>query len=96
MGMTSVVIGSELYGEVAAVARDVTAGGMLVQTVDVLPMGAVVTVHFRIGVSDDELVARAEVVGVWTPPLGQRGMALRFLDFDDNLPMSLPGDREMQ
>jgi hypothetical protein len=31
---------SELYGETQVVARNVSAGGMLVQTADVLPLGA--------------------------------------------------------
>ncbi len=98
----SVVLGSELYGETIAVARNISAGGMLVQSSDILPLGSVVTVHFQIGDSDDEIVARAEVKhhlclnfagagGV--EPLSARGMGLRFIDFDENLPLSLPGSR---
>ena len=100
----AVVLGSELYGETVAVARNISAGGMLVQCADILPMGSVVTVHFQIGDSDDEIVARAEVkhhlclnfgTGDDDEPRAARGMGLRFIDFDDNLPLSLPGMRVM-
>jgi hypothetical protein len=100
----AVVLGSEIYGETVAVARNISAGGMLVQTADILPLGSVVTVHFQIGESDDEIVARAEVKHhlclnfgslATDEPLSARGMGLRFLDFDDNLPLSLPGMRVM-
>ena len=40
----SCVVASELYGEVTVVVRNVSAGGMLVQAPEVLPLGAVVTV----------------------------------------------------
>jgi hypothetical protein len=98
----SVLLGSELYGETTAVARNISAGGMLVQSNDILPLGSVVTVHFQIGDSDDEIVARAEVkhhlclnfaVAGGDEPLSARGMGLRFIDFDDNLPLSLPASR---
>jgi hypothetical protein len=98
----SVVLGSELYGEQVAVARNISAGGMLVQSGEILPLGSVVTIHFQIGESDDEIVARAEVkhhhclnfaIAGGDEPLSARGMGLRFIDFDENLPLSLPGSR---
>jgi hypothetical protein len=94
-----VVVGSELYGESAAVVRRISAKGVWVTTNDVCPSGAIVTVHFHIEGTDDEIVARAEVLSVM---LGDgelaaermvRGMILRFMDFDENLPLSLPGSR---
>ena len=99
-----VVLGSELYGETVVIARNISVGGMLVQTADVLPLGSVVTVHFRIGGTDDEIVARAEVkhhlclnfslpTGADAEPRAARGMGLRFLDFDTELPLSLPATR---
>lgn len=97
----AVMLGSELYGESVAVARNISAGGMLVQAAEVLPLGSVVTIHFQIGDSDDEIVARAEVkhhlclnfATADDEPRAARGMGLRFIDFDDNLPLSLPGTR---
>src|SRR5476649_1894759 len=59
-----VVIGSELYGDAVAVARNISAGGLLVEMSYAPPLGTVVTVHFQHARGDDlidELVARAEV-----------------------------------
>lgn len=59
-----VVIGSELYGDSYAVARNVSAGGILVEMSYAPPLGTVVTVHFQHKRDDgqlDEIVARAEV-----------------------------------
>jgi hypothetical protein len=42
-----VVIGSELYGDTFAIARNVSAGGILVEMSYAPPLGTVVTVHFR-------------------------------------------------
>lgn len=98
----AVVVGSELYGEQVVIARNISAGGMLVQTAEVLPLGSVVTIHFRIGETDDEIVARAEVkhhlclnfsLADDAEPRAARGMGLRFLDFDAELPLTLPGTR---
>ena len=92
---------SELYGETQVVVRNVSAGGMLVQTADILPLGAVVTVHFRMADCDDEIAARAEVkhhlclnfAAPGAEPRAARAMGLRFLDFDTELPLTLPGQR---
>jgi hypothetical protein len=70
-----VVIGSELYGDSFAIARNVSAGGLLVEMPYAPPLGTIVTVHFqhvrateldreRGGQEEemiDEIVARAEV-----------------------------------
>ena len=42
-----VVIGSELYGDSIAIARNVSAGGILVEMSYAPPLGTVVTVHFQ-------------------------------------------------
>ncbi len=98
----SVLVGSEIYGESVAIARNISSGGLLVQAAEVLPLGSVVTVHFQIADTDDEIVARAEVkhhiclnfsATDGDQPQAARGMGLRFIDFDDNLPLSLPGTR---
>ena len=67
-----VVIGSELYGDTVAIARNISAGGILVEMTYAPPLGTVVTVHFQCAHDDDErsetggrdpdeLVVRAEV-----------------------------------
>jgi hypothetical protein len=69
-----VVIGSELYGDSFAIARNISAGGLLVEMPYAPPLGTIVTVHFQHvratelererGQAEelvDEIVARAEV-----------------------------------
>jgi hypothetical protein len=59
-----VQIGSELYGDSVAIARNVSAGGILVEMSYAPPLGTVVTVHFQNPRADDlfdEIVVRAEV-----------------------------------
>ena len=86
-----VVIGSELYGDSVAVARNVSAGGILVEMSYAPPLGTVVTVHFQHARDDDqldEIVARAEVkhhhylnFTGGNDAASSRAIGLRFLDF---------------
>ncbi len=88
-----VVIGSELYGEAVAIARNVSAGGILVEMSYAPPLGTVVTVHFQHLRSDDlidEIVARAEVkhhhylnFSGSGEAAASRAIGLRFLEFID-------------
>jgi hypothetical protein len=91
-----VLVGSELYGDSPAIARNISAGGMLVEMAFPLPLGSVVTVHFRCArpeADDDEIVARAEVKHHYCLNFAQgseasvmRGIGLRFIDFEDDVP----------
>jgi len=86
-----VVIGSELYGDTVAVARNISAGGILVEMTYAPPMGTVVTVHFqhtRDGGELDEIVARAEVkhhhylnFAAGSDGASSRAIGLRFVEF---------------
>lgn len=88
-----VVIGSELYGDTVAVARNVSAGGILVEMTYAPPLGTVVTVHFQCVREDeqlDELVVRAEVkhhhylnFTGGNDAASARAIGLRFLEFID-------------
>jgi hypothetical protein len=88
-----VMIGSELYGDSVAVARNVSAGGILVEMAYAPPLGTVVTVHFQHTRDDDqldEIVARAEVkhhhylnFTGGNDAASSRAIGLRFLDFLD-------------
>jgi hypothetical protein len=92
-----VVIGSELYGDSTAIARNISAGGILVEMTYAPPLGTVVTVHFqapRDGDLMDEIVARAEVkhhhylnFGGAEDAASTRAIGLRFIEFVD------PGER---
>jgi hypothetical protein len=88
-----VVIGSEIYGDSCAVARNVSSGGILVEMTYAPPLGTVVTVHFQHARADDELdeiIARAEVkhhhylnFTGGNDAASARAIGLRFLDFLD-------------
>jgi hypothetical protein len=88
-----VVIGSELYGDSFAVARNVSAGGILVEMSYAPPLGTVVTVHFQHLRDDeqlDEIVARAEVkhhhylnFTGGNDAASARAIGLRFVEFLD-------------
>ena len=88
-----VVIGSELYGDSFAVARNVSAGGILVEMTYAPPLGTVVTVHFQHARDDgelDEIVARAEVkhhhylnFTGGNDAASARAIGLRFIEFLD-------------
>jgi hypothetical protein len=88
-----VVIGSELYGDSVGIARNVSAGGILVEMSYAPPLGTVVTVHFQYAREDgqlDELIARAEVkhhhylnFTGGDEAASTRAIGLRFLEFVD-------------
>jgi hypothetical protein len=97
-----VVIGSDLYGESFAVARNLSAGGVLVEMCYAPPLGSFVTVHFQY-VYDldqiDEIVVRAEVkhhhylnfTGSGEAARS-RAIGLRFIEFVD-LGETIPAER---
>ena len=89
-----VVIGSELYGDCNAIARNVSAGGILVEMSYAPPLGTVVTVHFQNPRADDlfdEIVVTAEVkhhhylnfTGGSSEAASTRAIGLRFIEFVD-------------
>lgn len=89
-----VMIGSELYGDSTAIARNVSAGGILVEMSYAPPLGTVVTVHFQHARGDDlmdEIVVRAEVKhhhylnfgAIGETATSTRAIGLRFLEFVD-------------
>ena len=88
-----VVIGSELYGDAHAIARNISAGGVLVEMSYAPPLGTIVTVHFqhaREGDVMDEIVARAEVkhhhylnFKGGDDAASARAIGLRFIEFID-------------
>ena len=88
-----VQIGSEVFGDSHAIARNVSAGGILVEMSYAPPLGTVVTVHFQHAREDDlfdEIVVRAEVkhhhylnfTGSGEAA-STRAIGLRFLEFVD-------------
>jgi len=87
-----VVVGSELYGDTFAIARNISTGGVLVEMTYAPPLGTVVTVHFQHAHGDDldEMVVRAEVkhhhylnFSGSGEAAATRAIGLRFIDFVD-------------
>jgi hypothetical protein len=87
----TVRFGSELLGDVAAsvISIDDDAAEIVLRTSECMsvPHGAIVTVHFPIE-PEDEIMARCRVVGRF-----DGGLVLEVIEFDTNLPLSLPGSR---
>lgn len=83
-----VTVASEDFGEVGAVARNISSGGMLIETPSPLPLGSLVQVHFQIPDSQESIVARAEVKNHYAFNYTEggafrwaRGMGVRFVEF---------------
>ena len=56
-----VSIRSEAFGERCAVARNISAGGMMLEVTEPLPLGTAVQVYFSMPESPARIVARGEV-----------------------------------
>ena len=83
-----VMIASEIYGDSPGIARNISAGGMLVEMIEPIPLGAVVSVHFRRPEGGADIEARAEVKHHYCfnyadgdRPGHARGVGLRFVEF---------------
>jgi hypothetical protein len=83
-----VLIGSEIFGDSRGVARNISAGGMFIEIGEPPPIGSVVTVHFRIPGSGEDIRARAEVKHHYClnfacagQPRSARGVGLRYVEF---------------
>jgi hypothetical protein len=87
-----VAIRSEAFGESSAVARNVSAGGIMVEVAEPLPLGTSVQVYFSMPDSHARIVARGEVKNHYflnfaDPKGGVRalsGMGVRFTAFDSD------------
>ncbi len=101
-----VSISAECYGEVAAVARNISAGGMLIETPFPFPLGSEVRVHFQMPDSRGAISVRAEVKNHYAlnycegdEQHSARGMGVRFLEFvqdgAERLEVSLSGARTL-
>jgi hypothetical protein len=78
--------GAQIY-----VARNVSEGGMFLESREPLPLGCEVLVHFSIPDGGGEIVARGEVKNHYflnysdsTGPRAVAGMGIRFLEFEED------------
>jgi hypothetical protein len=84
-----VILSTEDFGECNAMARNISAGGILVELAEPLPLGTEVRVHFWMPDSQASIIARGEVKNHYflnfSDGSGQRslsGMAIRFTEFE--------------
>ena len=95
-----VILSSEEFGECNAMARNVSAGGILLEMSDPLPLGTRVRVHFSIAESQASIVARGEVKNHYflnfadgSEARSLTGMAVRFSEFETQSPPLGKGER---
>ena len=98
-------ITSSEFGEQQGVARNISAGGIFIETSEPMPLGACVRVHFAMPESDAEIVACGEVKNHYFlnyadgphGPTTMSGMGVRFTGFEadgaESLERSLRGLR---
>jgi hypothetical protein len=84
-----VLLSSEEFGECNAMARNVSAGGILLEIADPLPLGTRVRVHFSFADSQATIIARGEVKNHYFLNYSEghearalTGMAVRFTEFE--------------
>ncbi len=85
-----VIVSSETFGDLNATARNISAGGILLEVQEPLPLGTEVRIHFWMPDSQARIVARGEVKNHYFLNFsdgagGQRsltGMAVRFSAFE--------------
>jgi len=101
-----VEVSSSIFGSYVCVARNISAGGMFLETFDPLPLGSEVRIHFEIPDSQGEVVAIGEVKNHYYlnyqqdgAPRSLMGMGIRFMGFEedgeDALRSSLGGFRTL-
>ncbi len=86
-----VAISTAEMGEISAIARNISAGGMLIETPSPMVLGTIIHVRFQMPDSDGSIVAIAEVKHQYVfnyAAEGQvrqaRGMGVKFVDFLDD------------
>jgi len=83
-----VSLASEEYGEIGAVARNISLGGMLIETPSIPPLGSEVRIRFQIPDSDASIIVRGEVKNHYVFNYSDagamrwaRGIGVKFLEF---------------
>ena len=84
-----VILSSDIFGECNAMARNVSAAGILLEMSDPLPLGTEVRVHFTMADSQASIVAKGQVknhyflnFGDSNGPRSLTAMAVRFSQFE--------------
>jgi hypothetical protein len=84
-----VILSSDEFGESNVMARNISAGGILIEMPEPLPLGTKVRVHFMMQDSQATIIARGDVKNHYflnfNDAGGQRsltGMAVKFTEFE--------------
>ncbi len=84
-----VILSTDEFGECNAMARNISAGGILIEMPEPMPLGTEVRVHFMMPDSQATIIAKGEVKNHYflnfNDASGQRsltGMAIRFTEFE--------------
>lgn len=92
-----VAVYSEVFGEMVAIARNISQGGMGLEVHEPLPLGTVVTIRFQWPGQSGGVSVRAEVkhhycfnYNVGDQAASTRGIGLRFLEFLEDSEEHLP------
>lgn len=91
-----VEVSSPVFGSYLCVARNISAGGIFLETFDPLPLGSEVRIHFEMPDSSGEVVAVGEVKNHYYlnfqsegAPRSLMGMGVRFTGFEEDGERSL-------
>jgi Tfp pilus assembly protein PilZ len=101
-----VEVSSAIFGSYVCVARNISAGGIFLETFDPLPLGSEVRIHFEMPDSQGEVVAIGEVKNHYYlnyhqagAPKSLMGMGVRFVGFEqdgeESLDVTLQGFRTL-
>ena len=93
----AVALRSEAFGEISAIARNVSTGGMMVEVREPLPLGTQVQVFFSLPDSHARVSARGEVKNHYFLNFSDgkggvralMGMGLRFSSFESDSDLTL-------
>ncbi len=92
-----VLVESPLFGFKNCIARNVSSGGIFLETQEPLPLGSPLRVYFSLPESEDGIAASGLVKNHYflnysadNQPRNVTGMGVRFTEFDDN------GDQRLQ
>ena len=88
--MFPVIVSSETFGSFRCVARNISQGGMFIESIEPLPLGCQVRIHFVMDRNQGEIVADGEIKNHYYLSYNEGGamrtvvgMGVRFLGFDE-------------
>lgn len=91
-----VLVSADGFGTFRCIARNISEGGMFLQTGNPLPLGSVIRIHFAMENGQDEIVALAEIKNHYYLSFSDgsdlrsvTGMGVKFVEFERDRDNSL-------